>query len=133
MSSGFQQAQQFLKPKAFKYCKLTCQFATARTHFLAVSPDFLKTGITFVWHGIFCSNSTQLQYLCYIFILFRICVEIKKNCFQVPFSSATIFNDRSKNSNNFWNFFRFPVVKYVRKKGAKFHDVSMNSFQHTWI
>ena len=30
-------------------------------------------------------------------------------------------------------FFDFPVVKYVRKKGAKFHEVSMNSFQPTWI
>ena len=30
-------------------------------------------------------------------------------------------------------FFHFPVVKYVRKKGAKFHEVSMNSFQPTWI
>ena len=30
-------------------------------------------------------------------------------------------------------FFHFPVVKYVRKKGTKLHEVSMNSFQPTWI
>ena len=30
-------------------------------------------------------------------------------------------------------FFHFPVVKYIRKKGAKFHEISMNSFQPTWI
>ena len=30
-------------------------------------------------------------------------------------------------------FFHFPVLNYVRKKGAKFHEVSMNSFQPAWI
>ena len=30
------------EPQAFKCCKLTDQFATARTHFLAFSPNFLK-------------------------------------------------------------------------------------------
>ena len=124
--------------QAFKYCKLTCQFATARTHFLAVSPSFLKMCINFVWLGIFCSNFTQLQHLCYIFILFRICVEIEKktvfrylyfqnfeffSVLKPPFLMTVL---KMVTISGF--FFHLPVVKHIRIKGAKFHVVLMNSF-----
>ena len=129
---------------AFKCCKLTCQFVTTRTNFLVVFTQISKN------RDNFCSDWNFLLKL-HLVIVFMLYFHNLGYTWLFFFKKYFLGNFDSKILNFFpvlqppflmtvlkivtifGIFFHFPVVKYVRKKGAKFHEVLMNSFQPTWI
>ena len=129
---------------AFKCCKLTCQFVTARTLFWRFLPKFLKTGVIFGRIGIFLLKlHLVVVFILYFHIISDTCGYFLKKYFLGDFDSKVLnffpvlrppfLKTILKIVTIFGFFFHFPVVKYVRKKGTKLHEVSMNSFQPTWI